>query len=678
MKEPNVKDKSINREVSQIKEEYLRDLRGKCRKDKDDRVNWNSKMVIAHHQRMGVKRYSNFPYVGAPDIPLPETDKIIKQRIPTRVLSSWSPKKLCTVKVQEGIQATPELTEKAKRAEMGVNMCLRSKDQDWFRKLMLASDNSMQYGHCIFKIYEKFSVSMSSKTIDMEDELPEVRNAPSEVLRTYIAERFNLDLEDEKEKEIIFDVVKRIKSGEDIIDFQTPVVKSMPVIDVISPIRITVPAHTTDINLAERIRYEYFLSGNQIERLMEDGIFLKKDLDDVPRTNSRGEDNLTTSMNRSEGIQDNTSSLDLYRMEEICCWYKEKDSKELAKRMVFTFFADVSDTETALVQEIDFPFDFEGWNYEKHDNEIRDSRYYSARGIPEQIRAMQEIMERSINNMIIRDEMLNTPLWEVLDTSDLMDTNVRMAPGAKLGVKVLGQEIKQLNTFPKADTASAQILSTLKAYTEEYLSVSDQLFRNSTNAGGGKTLGEIQIGIQQNAGPLNIEVINWNETLSRVYYKVFLILKDRLGESIYVDGQEIRQEDFDFPAEVRSNGNLEVSNAQLATQKAFARVQVLTDPRLTDIVNSEDRYNTLYDWLEKDGVKDPDRFITDPKVIAQEQIAQLQQQVQQLQQQAMALQNQAQEQVKRAEKAKKVQQDSVAKIGAQNELQSAGAGFGIR
>jgi len=212
-----------------------------------------------------------------------------------------------------------------------------------------------------------------------------------------------------------------------------------------------------------------------------------------------------------------------------------------------------------------------------------------------------------------------------------------MIPGAKLPVRQLGAEIKQLSDYPRPDPNSTEIMMILKAYTEEYLSVNDQLFRNSTNSGGGKTLGEIDKGIQNNAGTLNLEVISWNESLSKVYNKVFLILADRMGESIYIDGIEITKDDFDFPAEVKSNGDLEVANEQLATQKAQIRLQVIMNPALQDIVNSEDRYNALKDWLEKDGVKDPDMFCTDPKVIAQEKIAQMQGQLRQMQGQAQGL-----------------------------------------
>jgi len=634
------KDKSIEPKFSQKYLDYLRDIRSKVRIDANDRMTWRQKMVIAVNQRLGVKRYTSFPYPGAPDIPLPETDKLIKKSIPNLVLSAWSPKKMCRVRVAQGVQETPELTQKAKNAELAMNMFLRSTDMDLFHKLLLAADNRKQYGHCIFKVSEKFICRRNSKSIDLaemdETELQMFKALPRAKKELYFSDKYGLDPEDKEDQKIIADALKQFNSGKGVIEFELVDYKSIPMVDVVDPINITVPSYTRDIDEAVRIREEFFLPQHIVEQLIADEIFLKKDLKLIPFWTSGDQEQVESTKARNEGLQDNTSRTDLYRMEMISCWYRDSDTEPFYRK-IFTFFADAMDPELALAQDIDFPFNFGGSIYVKDDNETKDSRYLASRGTPEQIRAMQEIMERCINNKIIRDEMSNTPMWEVLDTSEIMDAHVRMIPGAKLPVRQLGAEIKQLSDYPKPDPNSTEIMTILKAYTEEYLSVNDQLFRNATNVGGGKTLGEIDKGIQNNAGTLNLEVISWNESLSKVYNKVFLILADRMGESIYIDGVEITKDDFDFPAEVKSNGDLEVANEQLATQKAALRLQVIMNPALQDIVNSEDRYNALKDWLEKDGVKDPDLFCTDPKIIAQEKIGQMQQQLQQMQQQGQQM-----------------------------------------
>jgi hypothetical protein len=226
--------------------------------------------------------------------------------------------------------------------------------------------------------------------------------------------------------------------------------------------------------------------------------------------------------------------------------------------------------------------------------------------------------------------------------------------------------------------SSARILETIKAYVEEYQSSSDYLFRNATNAGGGKTLGEIQLGIRQNAQPIQLEVIAWVDTISRVYQKMFDIMKDRVGDSMYIEDMEITKEDFNFPAEVRCNGDLEIADNMMTVQKAAMRLQMLMNPAFVEVVDAEDKYNMLRDWLEKDGVKDPDMFCTDPKVIMQGQLAQMKQQMAQGQQQLAMMQEAGKKgqqellnQKKKTEEEKGIQEFTEQQIG---ELVNAAVG----
>lgn len=663
-KKPNVTLLSQDENITDDKSDFIRELRISVAQDDTDRAHWVDKSIIANNQRLGIKRYSNYPYVGAPDIPLPETDKLIKKSLPNLVLSAVSPKNPIIVDVKPGSEENPEMKEKARKSQAAMNMIIRSPELDWFNKLMLAADNSKHYGHCIFRTYEEFCSIMVHKVIDLDeyDEtiIKQLKIMPKEELVQFLSQRYDLDPEDDDEKETIDDIIEQFKSGETVIEFDVERVKSYPQVDVVNPLDLIVPAYTTEINKASRICYEYWLTQEQLELYMDKGIFLKQDLDEykIPKREKHKAIAIYSDMN--EGIENSSSEKDQYRIWEICCWYKEKGKRP--KQKVYTLLADVSKTENSLLQEIDFPFDFNGgWFYDKHDNERKSNRYFNSRGVPEQVRALQEISERCINNMIIRDEYNNTPVWEVLDTSQILDTHQRLAPGQKIPVRQLGTEIAALNAVNKPDMSSDRMMQIIKAYTEEYLSTSDQLFRNATNQGGGKTLGEIQIGIQQNSGPLNLDIIAWNDVLSRVYRKMFRIMSESLGESIYLQGEEITKEDFNFPAEIKSNGSLEVSNKEMATQKSMMRLQVLLNPALQDIVNSEDRYNAMKDWLEKDGVNNPDNFITDPKVIAQEQLRMMQQQMGQMQQESQQL-------TKDNEKQKQAGKKKQAELQAQEEM----------
>jgi uncharacterized protein involved in exopolysaccharide biosynthesis len=110
-----------------------------------------------------------------------------------------------------------------------------------------------------------------------------------------------------------------------------------------------------------------------------------------------------------------------------------------------------------------------------------------------------------------------------------------------------------------------------------------------------------------------------------------------MGEELYIDGVYVTREDLNFPSEVKSNGSLEISDKDMATSKALNRIMMAIQMQQAGVADVEDTYNAYVDWLEKDGVKDPDDFSTNPQEILQSQLAQLQQQVQQLSQQAESL-----------------------------------------
>lgn len=672
---PSVKDQTATGELSFELKDFLVELRGKIQRDDDDRIQWKNKMIVAVNQRLGVKKYSEYPYPGAPDMPLPETDKLIKKQVPNLVLSAWSPKTLCSVSVEDGYADNPEWEEKAKKAEAALNSILRSRRVDWLHKLHIAADYKKQHGHCLFRVREEFKSRIVNRVVDLttydEEVIKAIRKATKEELRQLAAEREEFDLDDEDDLELVDDIIKQIKDGKDVIEYDYEEIESFPNVDVPLPTKVIVPAYTTDIAKAQRITYEYFLSLNEIETYMDKGIFRKKDLESMQFSTS-DDDMVENQKMMNEGIANNTESKELFRIHETYTWFRENEDEPL-QRWVFVFLADCTSPEEALLQDVPFMYEFDGWNWDKCDDEVKDERYYSARGLPERNRAYQEIMERAINNMLIRDELNNNPMWEVLNTSDLLDSAIRFVPGQKLPVRAIGTEISQLGGQNIPDMSSNTIMQIIKANVEEYESSNDYLFRNATNAGGGKTLGEINFGMQNNSNPLNLEIIEWNECLSRVYQKMFDIMKERMGESMYIkDVGEVTKEDFNFPARVRSNGELEVANQNMAVQKAAMRLQIVMNPAFSGFVTDEDRYNALRDWLEKDGCKDPDKFSTNPMEVAQQQITQMQQQLQQMQQEAGMAQKQAMDATKEVEKQKKAGAQFNAKAQAGVELAQQG------
>ena len=640
----NIQEQDNTGKISKHLSEFLAKLKGAITNDETDIESWRNKQIISINQRLGIKKHSNNPYPGAPDIPLPETDKIIKQSTPPLVLSSWNAKTLALVKISETVSPTPELKAKRAKAEKALNWVLRHKNTNLFKKLWLAADNLKQHGHGLFRVFEDFKSTIVHKTISRDDFTPEemeqFKLMPKDVKKQFLSQQFELDLEDD---EATLDrILDAYKDGDDTIEFDIEKVSSMPNLEIPIPTKVVVPTYTTDINTAERIKYRINMTRHEIEEEMDNGRFRDIDLDKAladGNTDPNVDSDLVEQAKLDNAdTSDSSADTDIFNIDIINTWYRPSEGARY-QRWVFVMLTDVFAPESSLLQSIPFPYDFDDmWDWDKCDNEVKDPRFHDSRGEPEMCRALQEVMDRSVSNMIIRDEMNNTPMWEVQDNSEIMDAHITFTPGQKIPVQQLGAEINQLNQQPIPDTSSQQLLTLSKTFIEEYRGSNDRFFRNAANPTGDSTLGETKLGIQQGSGPASVEIINWNKTLDNVYYKMFMIMKDRFGDSIFIDGEEITKEDFNFPAEVVSNGNIEVADKEKSKQLALNRLQVVGAMMQQGVADANDLFNAYQDWLDKDGVNRLEDYSTSPEEIMQTKLAQMMQQLQQMQQQAAQLQ----------------------------------------
>ena len=639
----NAKDKNKKGKLTKHMVEFLDNLRSSILKDIDNRSVWKRKLVTANNQRLGVKRLTNRPYPGAPNIPLPEADKLIEKKKPVYVLSLLSQKKKVLVRLADGVQNNPELRQKVLRAEKGLNFVLNNKI-DLTGALTLGADDFLEKGHCIFKVVESFTDEKIHRVIDLnefEDEIvKELHKLKNNQLSQVIAEKMELDAEDEEDKEIIDDLISQFRKGKKILEVDIPMVESYPDILVRPPENITPPSYAKDIWFVERLNDDYYLTNRELEEGARTEEYDKVNVDKFLKernvgkgTSTSDNDLIETNKEHNEGVlSDNEDELN--HVDEIYCWYKPENSDRY-QRWVFKMLSDVGSIEDSIIAKFRFPYEFKHWNYVKHDNEAKDLRWHASRGLPERIRALQEFMEKGINNMLIRDEINNAPTYTVLSNSLIQSNSVRFIPGQKIKVNS-HNEISRLDDQQTVDISSERIVQLLKATAEEYMGSTDQLFKNSTNKGGGKTLGEVKAGIAQSSVSAQLDVLRWTISVQKLYTMVFQLMKERLGKSIFIDNVEITRDDFDFEAEIIPNGSIDLADENLRTQKAMMRVQfVLTAP--PDIVTAEDKYNAVFDWLEAEGVRDPDRYVTDPKIIQQQQQQQMQQEDQVLAQQEQDL-----------------------------------------
>jgi hypothetical protein len=596
-------------------------------------------MRIARNMRQGIKRQTDFPYPDAPDIPLPETDKIIRKHKPRFVLAVTSGKKLMDIRPQEGTQpVNEEMKISAKKATMAMNWLFRRPDMQWLRKLTLQADRFLEKGHCVFKIVENFKSRMVNKVVDMSEFQDEQKAAfaklPRDQKEEFLANRYGLDPENERDAKTISEIIRDFEKEKAVIKFVTEEVTNLADVSCPLPERIYVPKDTTGIDTANRVSNDFFWSEQELVQLALNDVLLKDKVLEILKNKKSSitkdkEDEVNEQVKDTlEGIDDTDSGGELYRIRETEAWYQPKDNAPF-ERWLFTYFPDILSPEESLIQWMPYPYEFEGWNYVKHDNEVLDDRYRSARGIPEQIRAIQEVMEKSINNMLIRDELNNAPMYTVRNTANIIADTIRFIPGQKINVND-HDDIRQLSQQANVDVSSERILQLLKAYAEEYVGISDQLFKNPTNTAGNKTLGEIQIGVTETQFAANLDILNWIESVRKVYEKVFFVMQERLTKPLVINGTIITREDFQFIPDITVNGSLELADKALQQQRSQLRLERARQSVQDGTSTLEDLFNAYEDYYEKDGVKEPLDYITDPNEIAKQKITALMNQIAQL------------------------------------------------
>jgi hypothetical protein len=274
MPEQNVREKTKTGKLNKKELEFIADLRKNIEKDRDDMSVWSDKLVVATNQRLGLKRVTNKPYVGAPNIPLPETDKQIRKKKPNFVMAVLGQKKPASVDFAYNVpdQTTPEMKEKRRKAEIGFNHILKTK-MDIPRILSIAVDNFLEKGCCFFKTVEEFKCEPIQKTINLDDfedeDIAEFKKLTKEEKQALVGDMTGLDLDDEEELEVVDDILSQFKDGKRVIQYTEMVYSSFPRILVPQPEDLFVPNHTIDICQAERITERVFITKRL---LMEGGI----------------------------------------------------------------------------------------------------------------------------------------------------------------------------------------------------------------------------------------------------------------------------------------------------------------------------------------------------------------------------------------------------------------------
>ena len=620
--------------------EFIKKLAQRVRQDDMDRQVWKDKQVVAYNARLGLKRRTNRPYPGAAEVPIPITDKFITKLKSMFVSVATLMKKQIVVTLDDGEVTTPETKASAERIERALNNLIRKRDFGWAKKVTLFVDYFLENGHAIFKIIEKFFSRTINRTINMEsfsqEDLVALKAMKKNELRLVLAQREEMDLNDKDDLRQIDKAIDQYKSGKKKLSFTKKEIYSEPTVIPERGLRIIVPSSGTETQKLPRICHDMWMGYQEIRDKSDKGIYSKTAVECLDDDGGTSDDGLTnTSWAISEGLTTLDNRSGLFNIRECQTWY-ENEETETFEKWVFTWVErqgvgtdddKESSKDIIILQELKLPYDHGMWTYVKHDYELKNTRWYSSRGVPEKIRGLHQTIEKMYNARLIRDELNNAPMWRVSKQLGMAGDEIRMRPGQV----IQGEpgEVEMLNKGITTDVSSERLEQQAKAYAEEYLSITDFSNRSAVNQGEARTATEIQAINQASTRQVNMDIALFLDTLSEVANHMYLICKQAVDKPTKIGGVVLTPEDFLVKVIVSWSGSLDATDSQLQMQKAMTRMgTVMQYGQPVGVVTPTNVFNMLQDYIDADPDVDvASKYITAPQDASMDQMSRQQEEI---------------------------------------------------
>ena len=614
---------------------FILKLAQKVRQDDSDRQVWKDKQVVAYNARLGLKRRTNRPYPGAAEVPIPITDKFITKLKSMFVSVATLMKKQIVVSLDDGEARTPETKMSAERIERALNNLVKKRDFGWAKKVTLFVDYFLENGHAVFKIIEKFYSKTINRTINITDnysseDIKLLKSLKKDELRLILAQREEMDPTNEDDIKQIDKAISQFKRGDKTLTFTKKEIYSEPTVIPERGLRIIVPSSGTEVQRLPRICHDMWMGYEELLKLAKNKIY---DLGAVESLNPDGgttDDGLTnTSWALSEGVSTLDVRSGLFNIRECQTWYK-------SEKWVFTWVEQAGEESgkdgqptrsIRILQELQLPYDHGMWTYVKHDYELKNTRWYSSRGVPEKIRGLHQTIEKMYNARLIRDELNNAPMWRVSKQLGMAGDEIRMRPGQVLQGEA--GEIEMLNKGITTDVSSERLEQQAKAYAEEYLSITDFSQRSAVNQGSARTATEIQAINQSSTRQVNMDIALFLDTLGEVANHMYLITKQAVTRPTKIGGVLLTPEDFLVKVIVSWSGSLDATDSQMQMGKAMQRMDVVMKyGQPVGVVTPTNIFNMLQDFIDKDPDVDvSSRFITAPQYASMGQLSQQQEEI---------------------------------------------------
>lgn len=645
-----------------------------------DRTMWENRTAKWFRQRFGMRDAKTFPWPNASNIHLPLTDSQCRN-----FLAKLHRLVFASIPLASAEGQGPETHEEVADAELFMDWLCRFRMRDFQKQIMIGNSKLAEQGFSVFKIIWEHRTRTVREVLHLSHDLPDalqhvvlgLRNQmspdappPPAIIqavadaggfdayaRKVLAEEYEFDEEDKRDKAKIDRLIKEIKSPEtEEVRFDyLETIYDAPRLISIEPKDFVVPGDTTDLQSARIACHRMYMPIEELEERERNGLYknvskilpTKGDNALSPTTYSSGIysyddfEALTIEKKAKEGVQESPTQSSLREIWEIHFWYRPEPEAKL-QRWVMT----IDRESKTVLRFVPLPYDHGRLPFVQISREQVDGRFHSSRGIPEMVEGMQTELNVTLNQQVDRETIINAPWYTYIANSGFSPRSMRFMPGQ--GVAVPNHDVIR---FPVIVDANKGVWETrrqeLKAWAEQYVGAQDFGLRSQANQGGeggARTATEIGQISQLSDLLFGMDASTYSDQFREIFEQIWALWMQYGDDAVWVrvmnkPPRKMTKREIVGRFDFRFTGKADTSNPLLQAQKAqFRLLQLLpyTDQPLpasdgkTYMIRKAD---LIEDYLHKDDPRLALRMLHE--MTPEEMQALAQQQAQQQEQQMM-------------------------------------------
>lgn len=596
---------------------------------KSDRAAWHKKLDKWHKMRFRIKKQKDFPFKDSSNIRMPTADVVIK-KIKSGIMGvvfSLRP-------IVQVLPAPGSDREVAVRIEKFLDHLFMDVIEKFKQKVEMGIDISLEKGFSLLKPYWRTEITKRKETYKIDEApLEEVLflfKAPRELLYEQIIARFSVDTDNrviEDNLKSIDAAIDDIRAGKDEVSFEVQdIVYDFPDIAVIEPDKYLVPSDSgTDPQNLPHGTHEFFLTYDQIKANVETKGWSRAIIDEVDAFKGVSEDDQTNKFTKEqrEGISRLNNASQLVKVRETIGWYDLNGDGIVEKAIVTTLPDFKLEARRSTLTQLSGKFPIVKLFYE-----LTYDRWYSHRGIPEQLEDIITEIDVQHNMKIDAQTIRNAPMF-VYRSGMVNPNNVQMIPNQGIavnGLQSLDDTLKVLNLHnPNVEFSYEREEQLLESKIQELTGQVDFGLQSRINKRQPRTLGEVDAQVQNASRNFSNDVDHYTQAFSELANFIFELWaeygKDEyefmyFGESAQGESVKITKEEIQSKFKIKIRGNDQNVNPEIRLQKAQQILQVALNPMLIQmgIVGPQQTANGVKRFLQELDISDWEEYvITDIK-----------------------------------------------------------------